>query len=446
MFSKKIYVPLLTVFLTVASITMLNSCKTSSPVPMIRNSAIIYNPTKSPFIPGFAVYDDNDEESILSIKIRREQLFFTEANAAGVPMASLNINVFLYNKNLNGLLCDSARYDFDIKKENTYPDFVCRVPLKIIRGASYYAVIKIADKIKKTQSTSYLDITKNDEFGSNNFRVYDHFNKKEVFERVLHPDEYINIRYPKKPADTLYLFYYKPVTDISPAPSVLLPEVTTSDKPARMLILPASDTLPLMFPKPGIYLFSVDSTKKRGITILNFGDEYPGMSKASTMIPPLEYIATTDEMDSLKLAENQKVALDNFWLKHAGNIEKAKELIRIYYFRVQYSNMYFTSYKAGWLTDRGMIYMLYGPPDVLQKGIDTEKWGYRLPAVKSKWGDRYNTDSQYVWFTFNRNASIFTENDYSLNRAQTPVSHWDEAVSSWRRGKVFRLDNPKEYQ
>ena len=93
-----------------------------------------------------------------------------------------------------------------------------------------------------------------------------------------------------------------------------------------------------------------------------------------------------------------------------------------------------------------MVYMIYGPPYVLQKGIYTEKWGYRLPALKIKWGDRYNTDNQFVWFTFNRNASIFTENDYSLNRAQTPVSHWDEAVSSWRRGKVFRLDNPKEYQ
>jgi GWxTD domain-containing protein len=433
-------------FSVIAAMTTLSACMTTVPVPREKNNAVIYNPTKSPFIPEFTVFDNNDEESVLSIKIRRDQLFFNEANAAGVPMASLNISVFLYNKNLNGLVCDSARYDFDIKKENALPEFVCRVALKLFRGASYYAVVKITDKIKQTHSTSYLDIKKDNEFGSNNFRIYNHFSKKEVFTRVLHPDEYINIHYPNKSFDTLFLFYYKPVTNISPAPSVLLPETTTSEKPEKMFILPFNDTLPVMFPKPGIYLFSIDSTKRQGITLFNFGDEYPGMSKASTMIPPLEYIATTEEMDSLRNAENQKVALDNFWLKHAGNIDKAKELIRIYYFRVQYANLYFSSYKAGWLTDRGMIYMLYGPPDILNKSIDTEKWGYKLPAVKSKWGERYTIDNQYIWFIFTRKDNIFTENDYSLNRSQTPVSRWDEAVASWRRGKVFRLDNPKEYQ
>jgi GWxTD domain-containing protein len=446
MFKRTSYLSLIILAAVITGTMILNSCVMTEPVARARNVASIYNPTKNPIIPDFTVYNNSDEESVLSIKLRRDQLLFTEANAAGVPMAAVNIRVFLYNKNLNGLLCDSAAYDFDIKRENAMPDFVCRVALKVFRGASYYAVIKITDKIKQTHSTSYLDISKNDEFEGNNFKVYDHFNKKEIFTRVLRPDEYINIRYPQKSVDTLFLFYYKPVTNISPAPSVLLPETTVSDKPAKMFIMPSSDTLPMMFPKQGIYLFSIDSTRHEGVTICNFGDDYPGMTKASTMIPPLEYIATTEEMDSLRLAENQKVALDNFWLKHAGNIEKAKELIRIYYFRVQYANMYFASYKAGWLTDRGMIYMLYGPPDMLQKSIDVEKWGYKLPAVKSKWGSRYSVESQYVWFVFTRKDNIFTQNDYSLNRSQTPISYWDEAVASWRRGKVFRLDNPKEYQ
>ncbi len=446
MFKRTSYLSLIGIIIVAAVTATLNSCKTAEPVSQVRNIASIYNPTKSPIIPEFTVYNNSDEESVLSIKIRRDQLFFSEANAAGVPMAAVNIAVFLYSKNLNGLICDSALYDFDIKREDVNPDFVCRVPLKIFRGASYFAVIKITDKIKLTHSTAYLDITKNDEFEGNNFKVYDHFNKREVFTRTLRPDEYINIRYPQKAVDTLFLFFYRPVTDISPAPSVLLPETTVSDKPAKMFILQYSDTLPMMFPRPGIYLFSIDSTRKEGVTICNFGDEYPGMTKASTMIPPLEYIATSEEMDSLRNADNQKIALDNFWLKHAGNIEKAKELIRIYYFRVQYANIYFASYKAGWLTDRGMIYMLYGPPDILQRTIDTEKWGYKLPATKSKWGARYSIESRYIWFTFTRKYNIFTENDYSLNRSQTPVSYWDEAVASWRRGKVYRLDNPKEYQ
>jgi GWxTD domain-containing protein len=446
MFKHISYKSFLAVFFVTSTLVLLSSCWTQTAIPTTRNESAIYNPTKNYFIPEFTVFDNTEEESVLSVKIRRDQLFFSEANATGEPMASVNIGVWLYNKNLNGIICDSAVYDFDVKKNGSAPEFVCRVALKAYSGVSYYAIVKIYDKLKHKSSTSYIDFKKDNEFGSNNFKVYSHFGNREIFIRELHADEYVNIRYPRKTLDTLYLFYYKPVTAISPAPSVLLPEVTTTDKPEKIFPLAYSDTLPLMFPRPGIYLFSVDSTKYQGITLFNFGPDYPGMTSAETMIPPLEYIATTEEMDSLRNAEKPKVALDDFWMRHAGNIEKAKELIRIYYFRVQYANIYFTSYKSGWLTDRGMIYMVYGPPDRLQKTIDTEKWGYKLPPVQSRWREKHTFESQYLWFTFTRKDNKFTDNDYSLNRALTPISYWDQAVASWRRGKVFRLDNPKEYQ
>ena len=71
-----------------------------------------------------------------------------------------------------------------------------------------------------------------------------------------------------------------------------------------------------------------------------------------------------------------------------GNIDKARELIRIYYTRILYSNYYFTSYKEGWRTERGMIYTIYGPPDKVYKTSDGESWGYRKPVLRSSWGGR----------------------------------------------------------
>jgi len=40
------------------------------------------------------------------------------------------------------------------------------------------------------------------------------------------------------------------------------------------------------------------------------------------------------------------------------------------------ANYFFTSYKPGWMTDRGMIYIVLGPPVILHKGDDFEEWIY----------------------------------------------------------------------
>jgi GWxTD domain-containing protein len=201
-----------------------------------------------------------------------------------------------------------------------------------------------------------------------------------------------------------------------------------------------------MFPREGIYLITVDSLIREGLPLFNFGSDHPSMNKPETMIPPLAYIATREEMEAMLTAEKPKVALDAFWMQRTGSIERSKELIRIYYNRTLFANYYFSSYKAGWLTDRGMVYVIYGPPDKVYKNAEGESWGYKKPPVKSRWGSRFTMEDKYLWFNFRKQKSIFTDNDYTLNRAEMPVSYWDIAVARWREGKVFRLDNPEELQ
>ena len=45
---------------------------------------------------------------------------------------------------------------------------------------------------------------------------------------------------------------------------------------------------------------------------------------------------------------------------HDKSLERAKELIKNYYGRLQHANLFFTSYLEGWKTDRGMIFMIFG--------------------------------------------------------------------------------------
>lgn len=91
-----------------------------------------------------------------------------------------------------------------------------------------------------------------------------------------------------------------------------------------------------------------------------------------------------------------------------------------------------------------MIYIIYGPPDKVYKSSEGENWGYRKPVIKSSWGGRYKVSEDYLFFNFKKRESIFSDNDYFLSRAETLSTYWDQAVSSWRKGVVFRLDNPED--
>ncbi|HUW93549.1 MAG TPA: GWxTD domain-containing protein [Bacteroidales bacterium] len=430
----------------ILTVILATSCYVTQDSSDTKDLSYIYNPIKNVFSPYFSVFSEDAETVILSVRLRRGEIYFNEANPEGVPMASILISVRLFDNTQGGGLADTAKLKFDLPREQVTGEYVCRIPLKAYEGKSYSAEVKIIDLIRQRTVQSFVDFERTGPYNRLNFKIRDHFSGNEIHANTLREGEFINILYPSRPVDTLWLFYYKAVNAIPPAPSVILPEVTATDEPDKIIPLPYSDTMPVMFPRQGIYLISVDSTIREGLTLFNFGSDHPSMSKPETMIPPLAYIATREEMDSMRAAAKPKVALDEFWLQRTGSIERSKELIRIYYNRTLFANYYFTSYKAGWLTDRGMIYIIYGPPDKVYKNAEGESWGYKKPPVKSRWGSRFTPEEKYLWFNFRKQKSLFTDNDYTLNRATTPVSYWDIAVARWREGKVFRLDNPAELQ
>lgn len=99
------------------------------------------------------------------------------------------------------------------------------------------------------------------------------------------------------------------------------------------------------------------------------------------------YVATNDERSmwkSLSGAEAKKKFLTRFWGdRDSDQATPFNEFFIEYMKRVQYCNQQFrTSYRAGWKTDRGRVYIMYGPPDYVQRNSmesDTksfETWTY----------------------------------------------------------------------
>lgn len=440
---KKRAVPLVII---ISLMLLAGACAVTEKTLDTSDLSYIYNPSRNFLSPFIIVYNEDEERSVININIRKNELYFSEANPEGVPMASLLVSARLYNNTLGGGLADTATYRYDIKKEDAAPDYVIRLPLKTYDNSDYTAEVKIIDLIRQRTMQIFIDFDRNGPYSKLNYKIRNHFSHSELYSTIVRQDQYFNVLSPLLRPDTLWFFYYSPVKALPAAPTAILPEVTPTAEPDTIVAVPYSDTLALMLPAEGIYIISVDSLIREGLVLLNLGPDHPSMTQPETMIPPLAYIATPGEIDDMLNAEKPKLALDSFWLDRTGSIDRAKELIRIYYNRTLFSNYYFTSYKAGWLTDRGMIYTIYGPPDKVYKNAEGESWGYKLPKTKSRWGSRYTSETRYLWFNFRKQKSIFSDNDFVLNRAGTPVSYWDIAVARWREGKVFRLDNPEELQ
>jgi hypothetical protein len=122
--------------------------------------------------------------------------------------------------------------------------------------------------------------------------------------------------------------------------------------------------------------------------------------------------------------------MDNFWLAATGSTDKARMMIRVFYTRMSYANRYFTDYKEGWKTDRGMIYLIYGLPNNINKGSDSETWEYTRKQQANP-----------LSFVFDRKSSPYSEEYFVLRRGDATPTYWRQATDSWRKGRVFSIND-----
>jgi GWxTD domain-containing protein len=159
------------------------------------------------------------------------------------------------------------------------------------------------------------------------------------------------------------------------------------------------------------------------------------------------YIITDEERKaflSLSNDEEREAFIENFWLRRNPNPDSPENEFREeHYRRIQYANDHFAAGKPGWKTDRGRIYIMWGPPDstdshpsggmyerpMEEGGGETatfpfEVWHYRyLPGIGE------NVDIEFVdtcmcgdyHFTIDR-----SEKDALLHVPGAGLTQWEE--------------------
>jgi len=397
-----------------------------------RNMSSIYNPTSTPIHPEMIVYHERPQLSRLYFKLYTEELLFNQANPMRKYMASLRINYELREiteGQLSETIADSATLLYNLDRNEIKDIFITTIPIRARQGKIYLLKVKTTDQLRNKSSLSFLDVDKSSVNISQNFRVISSDTGYPSFERVFKSDDTFNILFSGSNIDTLYIKYYEnrfplprpPVTNLaSPRPRFI---------PDSIYAYPYHDTMKYMLPREGMYFVQINPRHERGLALYNFGETFPRVTTVDDMIGPLAYLTSAVEFNELMNQTNKKLAVDNFWLQASGNVQTAKELIRIYYNRVFFANYYFTSYKEGWKTDRGMMYIVYGPPNNLSKTADTEVWTYYRKRGREP-----------LRFTFTRIRNPYSDNDYQLER-NFANSMWSQAVDYWRKGKIFYADN-----
>lgn len=172
--------------------------------------------------------------------------------------------------------------------------------------------------------------------------------------------------------------------------------------------------------KLGLYLFQKDTNAAEGFAFRCTDEIYPKFSKIADLVDPLIYITTPEEYSELVKANGDKAKFDKVILDITRDKDRAKTFMRNYFRRIELANQYFSSYKTGWKTDRGMIYTIFGIPDEVSINDGSESWNY---------------DTFKVRFTFVKSGSVYDPNNYVLLRDKRFTETWFSNIDLWRKSR-----------
>lgn len=373
------------------------------------------------------VYHTSNDTSTVYLAINLSDLLYSPDLQTGSHLARFKIYYELYENYEARAPLDTASFIYtDAQHYDTGGEMSINFGIPAQSPNDYLLYIDLVDLNRETDNDvfRFYDIINSNEYTAQNFLVTDN-DGYPIFEKHIPPNQYFKIKNAQMDTGKLYIRYYNRELPIARTPFSTDKNAPFKFDPDSIYTVNVKDGITdlLELPYRGIYHFQTSVAQIKGLTLFHFDAGFPDIETPLQAILPLRYLTTQKEYDALINAEDHKAAVDNFWLKRASyQPERAKNMIARYYQRVWDANMLFSSYHEGWKTDRGIIYIIYGPPSEVYRKTGEEEWVY---------GEGNNPLS--IKFYFYKVDNPFTENDYSMSRQPTYKTSWYIAIENWRR-------------
>ena len=264
--------------------------------------------------------------------------------------------------------------------------------------------------------------------GSDRFLVFNRSGVRPLFGPYARPGDTVSLRSLTLTDKPLFLRQY--IQDFPPAlpPMAVTANVLSGGEPikpvARYMLQP--NTL-LVLSSPGTYVMSEDTATDPGQAVVVAPNKFPDLSRASELVAPLTYMTTRAERTKLMQSKNVKKELDAFWINITGSKDYARRLISAYYENVEYANAWFTDYREGWKTDRGMVFVIFGKPSQVLRTGTTEEWHYEERGITPE-----------LRFIFERKLAPVGPQTWQLRRSPDYDRYWYAVVDQWRKGIIRR--------
>lgn len=380
--------------------------------------------------PSYFLYHKNDTLSELYFQIKSNELLYVRENVSQPFEATVKFVYSIYNTHKQKILIDSAtNLLVDTKTSANVKRITGKIPLKLKQGTMSVVKIEAYDINKRVKSVDVIDVNKVTTDTRQYFLLTTQ-NNEVCFDNYFTHNENLTLKSDFNQLAKIKVNYTQAHFDMAKPPFASNDEnienYNTPDSVINLSLINGKEYFSL-FDK-GIYSFVMNNKR---IFTLNYLDEnFPEIINHEGMVKPLRYICTNKEYATLLEATDKKKAVEDFWIKMAGSKDRGRVLIREYYTRLSLANKYFSSYKEGWKTDRGMLSIVMGPPNTINSGNTSETWIY---------GTSHNM-MMSLSFTFHKPQNTSYTNDFELDRYRLYKDYWYRAVESWRQGRPYTFN------
>ena len=372
---KKIYI----LFFLAVIILLINGCKTVTRLTH-RNFDYLYDEARFSLNPDYRMFHHLKDSSTLFFRISSDELQYTRDSDEELYKANYKIRYKLFTSFRDNVVLDSLTTFFsDIAMHETGSHIIDSVVLSLPSGDNYLMQVEMTDLNDQSQHISLIRVNKTGDGNLQYFKVYRHDvdnGRVLMFSPFLSKNRNYILQYRSLDLKKAEVEVYSKPQPVALPPFANRQQAISKLKPDSVYQIDFEKGIAnLSVESTRIYRIKIDEASNFGALLYCFYEGFPAI-EGDQRLYPLRYLTTGEEFETILSYPDPVDAVDIFWNAIAGTHHRGNITVDRYYDNVQQSNIYFTTWKEGWKTDRGMIYSVFGPPNHVTIDLNYERWIY----------------------------------------------------------------------